>query len=537
VTHRVAELDVRSQDRTVDATVLLGLLVLGVVILTPVADRIGVPQPVLLTVYGIVLGAVPAIPAPDLRPELILPLVLPPLLFAATQATSIRELRVAARPVLTLAVGLTIGTAVMVTVVAHALGVPWAVAAVLGAVVSPPDPVAASAVAGRLRLPARLVTILEGEGQFNDATALVLYQLSVMAVVAGGVTAAQVGVRLVLAVAGGAAIGLAGGWLTRRALGLLHDPAAETTVTIAVPFGLYVLADELGASGVLAVLVAGLYLRATMSRELTSAGWLLGRSVWQYVDFAVSGLLFAFLGVELTSVLETTSLLGDGGTLVVAVAVIGVLVGSRAAAMFTASTMVGRRARRTGSPVPYGWRESAVASWAGMRGVVTVATALALPETTDDGSAFPDREEVVLVALLVVLVTLVLQGLTLAPLIRRLGVATQGDPRADVRRLQRMVTEVALEEVRRADDVPDEVRAAVLHQYESRLAYRGQVQDLVDGTAGGDHAGEQLRALLSRATEAEREAVLDARHTGRVSPAAADDVMFDVEARALRYGS
>jgi CPA1 family monovalent cation:H+ antiporter len=522
----------------VESVVLLGLLVLGVVVLTPVADRIGVPQPVLLTVYGIVLGFLPAVPAPDLEPELILPLVLPPLLFAATQSTSMRELRAAARPVLTLAIGLTIATAALVTVVAHALGLPWAVAAVLGAVVSPPDPVAASAVAGRLRLPARLVTILEGEGQFNDATALVLYQLSVMAVVAGGVTVAQVGVGLLVAVLGGGAIGLAGGWLTRRALGLLHDPAAETTVTIAVPFGLYLFADELHASGVLAVLVAGLYLRATMSRELTSAGWLLGRSVWQYVDFAVSGLLFAFLGVELASVLETdASLLSDRGTLGVAAAVIVVLVVSRAAAMFAASALAGRRARRSGSAVPYGWRESAVASWAGMRGVVTVATALALPATVADGSPFPVREEVVLVALLVVIVTLVLQGLTLAPLIRRLGVAAEGDARADARELHRLVTEAALEQIRRADDVPEAVRAAVLQQYEGRLVYRGKVQDLVDGDLGGERAGERLRALLARAAEAEREAVLEARRSGRVSPAAADDVLFDVEARALRYGS
>ncbi|WP_164704500.1 Na+/H+ antiporter [Blastococcus litoris] len=519
-----------------DAVVLLGLLVLGVVVLTPVADRIGVPQPVLLTVFGIALGFAPGIPAPDLPPELILPLVLPPLLFAATQTTSTRELRAAARPILGLAVGLTVATAALVTVVAHALGLPWAVAAVLGAVVSPPDPVAASAVAGRLRLPPRLVTVLEGEGQFNDATALVLYQLSVMAVVAGGVTVTQVAAGLVVAVLGGALIGFAGGWLARRALGLLHDPGAETTVTIAVPFALFLVADEIGASGVLAVLVAGLYLRATTSREVTSAGWLLGRSVWQYVDFAVSGLLFAFLGVELADVLEDTPLLGDGGTLGVAAAVTGVLVVSRAAAMSLASAVAGSRARRAASAVPYGWREATVASWAGMRGVVTVATALALPQTTDSGSSFPLRDEVVLVALLVVIVTLVLQGLTLAPLIRRLGVAGTVDVRADARRLQSLVAEAALEQIRRADDVPAEVKAAVLQQYESRLAYRGQVHDLVDGDLGGHHAGEHLRSLLARAAEAEREAVLEARRSGQVSPAAADDVLFDIEARATRYG-
>ena len=520
------------QDEGMDAVALLGLLVLGVVVLTPVADRIGVPQPVVLTIYGLVLGVLPFIPAPDLAPELILPLVLPPLLFAATQSTSVRELREAAKPILGLAVGLTLLTAAVVAVVGHALGLPWAVAVVLGGVVAPPDPVAASAVASRLHLPPRLVTLLEGEGQFNDATALVVYQLSVMAVVAGGVTVAEVGTGLVVAVGGGIVIGLVGGWLARRALGLLHDAATETTVTLAVPFALYLLAEHLGASGVLAVLVAGLLLRVTLSREVTSAGWLLGRSVWRYVEFAVSGLLFAFLGVELTSVLGTTELLDDARTLQVAGAVVAVLVLLRAAAMFTASALSGRRARRTGSATPYGWRESAVASWAGMRGVVTVATALALPEAVDGGGPFPAREEVVLVSLLVVLVTLVLQGLTLAPLIRRLGVASEADVGADARRLHRVVTEAALEHLSGVTGVDEDARRAVVQQYESRLAYRRQVEDVVGGPAG---AGEQLRELLAQAAEAEREAVLEARRRGVVSPAAADQVLFDVEARALRY--
>jgi CPA1 family monovalent cation:H+ antiporter len=521
----------------VDAVALLGLLVLGLVVLTPVADRIGVPQPVLLTIYGLGLGAVPFVPAPDVPPDLILPLVLPPLLFAATQSTSLRELRAAARPILGLAVGLTVLTAAAVAVVGHVLGLPWAVAVVLGGIVSPPDPVAATAVARRLRLPPRLVTVLEGEGQFNDATALVIYQLSVMAVVTGGVGAAEIGWGLAVAVVGGVVLGLAGGWLARKALGRLHDPATETTVTLAVPFGLYLLAERAGASGVLAVLVAGLYLRDTATREVTSAGWLLGRQVWQYVDFAVSGLLFAFLGVELTKVLGSTSLLRDGSTLTLAAAVTGVLVVARAVTMATASAVVGRRARRADSATPSGWRESAVAAWAGMRGVVTVATALALPLTVTGGTLFPDREQVVRVSLLVVIGTLVLQGLTLAPLIRRLGVASDVDVRSDARRLHRLATEAALDRLRKIHDVPEEVRAVVLRQYESRLGYRNSVLDLVDGEAGGADAGRQLRDLLARATEAEREAVLEARRRGDVSPEAADDVLFDVEARALRYGS
>jgi monovalent cation/hydrogen antiporter len=518
----------------VDVVGLVGLLVLGVVVLTPVADRTGLPQPVLLVLYGLLLGLLPGVPVPDVRPDLILPLVLPPLLFAATQSTSERELREAVKPIIGLAVGLTLVSIGAVVLIGHAFGLPWAVAVALGAIVAPPDPVAASAVAGRLRLPQRLVTVLEGEGQFNDATALVIYQQSLTAVVAGSVTVLAVGRGLAVAVLGGAALGLAAGFAARYALRHLHDPAAETTVTVAVPFGVYLAADHVGASGVLAVLFAGLLLRSSNAREMSSAGWLLGRSVWQYTEFAVSGLVFAFLGLELVAVLGHSSLLHDGEVLGLAAAVVGGLFVVRSAVMSLSTTLAGRRARREGA-TPYGWRESVVASWSGMRGVVTVATALALPMTVHGGGPLPFRQDVVEVALLVVFVTLVGQGLTLGPLIRRLGVATEVDLQADVRRLHQVAAEAALHQLRDAEDVDDEVRKAVIRQYESRLGYRRDVLDLVDGDAGGDDAARQLRGLLGRATEAERDAVLEARRSGEVSPAAADDVLFDVEARALRY--
>lgn len=520
-----------------DVVGLVGLLLLGVVVLTPVSDRIGVPQPVVLVLYGLVLGFIPGIPAPDVPPELILPLVLPPLLFAATQTTSVRELRDAVKPILGLAVGLTLISIGAVTVIAHAFGLPWGVAVALGAIVAPPDPVAASAVASRLRLPQRLVTILEGEGQFNDATALVVYQQSLIAIVAGSVTVLEVGRGLLVAVLGGTALGVAAGFAARYALRHLHDPASETTVTVALPFAIYLAAERLEASGVLAVVFLGLVLRSSNAREMTSAGWLLGRSVWQYTEFAVSGLVFAFLGLELVAVLGHASLLHDGTLLGLAAAVLGGLFGIRSLVMSLSAAIAGRRARRQGSATPYGWRESAVASWSGMRGVVTVATALALPMTAAGGGELPFRGAVVVVALIVVFVTLVGQGLTLAPLIRRLGVASEVDMKADVRRLHRVATEAALDRLREAEDVGEDVRTAVMRQYESRLGYRQNVLDLVDGDAGGEDAGQQLRGLLARATEAERDAVLEARRTGRVSPAAADDVLFDVEARALRYES
>ncbi|MEZ0163330.1 cation:proton antiporter [Kineococcus sp. LSe6-4] len=518
-----------------DVVALLALLVLGIVVLTPLAGRLGVPQPVVLTVYGLVLALVPAVPAPRVPPEVILPIVLPPLLFATTQRGSLRELRRDAGAVLTLAVGLTALSVAVVAVVGHLLGLPWAVAVVLGAIVAPPDPVAATAVARKLRLPPRLVTVLEGEGQFNDATALTLYQVSLIAVTAGGIGIVEIGWRLALEVAGGVLIGLAGGFCARWALARVHDASVETTLTLALPFGVYLLSDGVEASGVLAVLAAGLFLRARGHRATTSSGWLLGRAVWRYVDFAVTGLLFGFLGLELTNALEETSRLSGAHSLGVAAAVVGSLVGLRFAVVHTASAVAGRRARRRGSATPAGWREATVASWAGMRGVVTVATALALPFTAQGGD-FPYRAEVVLVALVVVIATLVLQGLTLAPLVRRLGVAEPGDAAADVRRLRRDATQAALRAVESAGEgVSARARETAVGRYRARLEHQSALVALHDEGKDDPGAVEQVGRLFVAAVDAERDTVLQARRSGRVSPATADEVLLDVEARAARF--
>jgi CPA1 family monovalent cation:H+ antiporter len=276
-------------------------------------------------------------------------------------------------------------------------GLAWGPAWVLGAVVSPPDPVAATAVARRLSLPGRLVTVLEGEGMFNDATALVLYQLGVLAVVTGHVTVLDVGWSLLLAVVVGVGVGFAAGTLTRWALSALHDAAAETTVTVAVPFVAYLVADQLHGSGVLAVLVLGLSLRSYGHPSLSSGGWLLGRAVWRYADYLITSIVFVLIGFELTAVLEDSQV--DVASLRLAAWVVALLVVVRFAWMFPAAALARFRRRRRLVAIPYGARETAIVAWAGMRGVVTVATALALPFLTDAGEPFPDRHQIVFVAL------------------------------------------------------------------------------------------------------------------------------------------
>ena len=521
------------------STVLLfaGLLA-GVVVLTPLADRCGIPLPVVLTLFGLLVPLLPGVRPIQIEPDLILPVVLPPLLFAATQRATARDFRDNARPIALLAVGLTLVTAAVVAAVGHAMGVPWGPALVLGAIVAPPDPVAATAVARRLRLPGRLVTVLEGEGMFNDATALVLYKVSVAAVVAGSLTAGGLTRSLVLAVGVGVGLGLVAGFLTRAALARLHLAAPETTVTLAVPFVAYLLADRLGGSGVLAVLTLGLYLRTYGHGAVTSGGWLLGRAVWRYADYIVTSMVFVFIGFELTAVLETEPL--ASGSVALALAVCGVLVAVRFAWLFPAVWLAQLRRRRTTSQAsPVGSRETLITAWAGMRGVVTVATALALPAVTSAGASFPSRRTVVFVGLVSVLATLVVQGLTLAPLVRRLGVGSDVDVAQETRALRRRATAAALDALRDhlTDGMPERVRVAVTLQYEGYLAAQDAVGAARSGADDDDLDDGDDRAvddLLRQASEVEREVVIQARRGGEVSAEAADEVLDDVESRSVR---
>ncbi|MEO7447719.1 MAG: Na+/H+ antiporter [Humibacillus sp.] len=514
---------------------LLLVIVLGIIVLTPVADRIRVPQPVLLTIFGLVIALVtPANPL-ALDPSLILPVVLPPLLFAATQRTTVNEFREHAGAVFVLAVGLTLATVGVIAVVAHAAGLPWSVAWVLGAIVSPPDPVAATAVARRLRLPHRLVTILEGEGMFNDATALVAYKVAILAAVTGDITGGDIALELVEAVVLGVIAGLVLGYVSRLVLARIHDGYAETTVTVLVPFVAYIGAEHVNGSGVLAVLVLGLYLRTYAHDATTSGGWLLGRAVWTYADFLITSLVFTLLGFELVAVIRST---GTGpGTVGLSVLVVATLVVFRAGWVFPAAWLGRVRARRRDAPIPSGWRESTVVAWAGMRGVVTVATAVALPTVVGNGDPLPNRDEIITVALVAVLLTLVVQGLTLTPLTKYLRVGSDVDEAAEISRLRLRATEAALEQIRTEEsDVDDGVSRAAQAQYEGYLSAQQTMKEARSGPNDGhdEDRGRALEALLRRASDVERQLVLRERRLGEVSAATADEVLRDIENRALR---
>jgi CPA1 family monovalent cation:H+ antiporter len=335
------------------------------------AGTVRVPYPILLVLGGLVLGFVPGVPPAELPPDLVLVLFLPPLLYQAAFFSSPRDLWANARPITLLAVGLVLVTMTAVAVVAHALvaGLPWAAAFALGAIVSPTDPLAATAIARRLGVPRRLVTVLEGESLVNDATALVAYRLAVAAVVAGSFSLWGAGLQFVGRGIGGVAIGLAVGWLIAEALRRIEDPMVKIVLSVVTGYAAYLPADRLGVSGVLAAVAAGLYVGWRAPQLASPATRLLGVSFWEVLVYLLNAVLFVLVGLQLHPILS--ELTGSSVAVLVgqAALVSAVVIAVRVGWGFTVTYLVraldrrpAQRARRASV------RERLVAGWSGMRG-------------------------------------------------------------------------------------------------------------------------------------------------------------------------
>ncbi len=468
----------------------IGLLI-GIVAIATVADRLRIAYPILLVVAGIGVALIPTQHRVQLQPELVLLVFLPPLIYDASLDTSARELRTHLRPILLLAVGLVLATMVAVAVVIHSVvsGMTWPVAFALGAIVSPPDSVAATQIAGKLGLPRRLVTILGGEGLMNDATALTAYQVAV-ATVGSAFTVADVFGRFMFAVVVGTGIGIAVGWLGCRMLRFTETPVIENTMLLILPFASYLPADKLGASGVLAVVATGLYFGRYGSRTLTAAARLQQRQIWDLIVFLLTGLSFLLVGLELRPILDSLVNRESGSLALEATAVVGVVVVVRMAWMFAATALPGGQRLFGASPrAGRSWRETTVVGWAGMRGAVSLAASLALPQS------FPERDLLVFLTFAVIVATLVGQGLTLPPLIRRLGLVTRDEQdMVLVAEARRRLTVLALS---RIDDLsggsryPEEVTNRIRSGYQSQLArIERRLEAMSSGRAEGHDAGE-----------------------------------------------
>jgi Na+/H+ antiporter len=512
---------------------LIGLLA-AVAVAVRLAGRTAIPEPVLLVLAGLAVALIPGLPEVALDPELTLALFLPPLLYWAALHTDPRELREALRPIGLLAVGLVLVTTAAVAVLAHAaFGMPWAVAVVLGAIVSPPDPVAAVAVAGRLGLPRRLVTILEGEGLLNDATALVLYRMAVAAAVSGSFSLGEAGVELALSAVGGVAVGLAVGFVGSRILRRVSEAPVENTVKLLLPYVAWLAAERTHASGVLAVLTCGLLMTRHWG-AISSGARLQARQLWDWLVFVLEGLSFVLIGVQLRTVVEGIEgrSLAD---LAVAALVLNLLViAVRLALVYPASWLPRLSAKvRERDPFP-GWPAVTVIGWAGMRGVVSLALALAVPTTVEGGGPFPDRNLVVFLSFSVIVVTLIGQGLTLPLVIRWLGVGSDDEgATGDGRRALARLSEVALDHLdaldAEAEGVPAELVERLRERYRSRLAHLDAQRE--DSRPDGSRAYAEL---VSDLLGAQREELRRLREEGRVTPEVARRLFHDLDLEESR---
>src|SRR5918994_1960973 len=403
--------------------IFLIFLFVAVAGISTVARMLSIPYPILLVLGGLVLGLLPGLPEFELEPELVFFGVLPPLLYGAAFFTSLRDLRANARPIGLLAIGLVVVTTVGVAVVVHELvpGISWGAAFVLGAIVSPTDPLAATAIARRLGVPRKLVSIVEGESLVNDGTGLVLYRVAVAAVVTGSFSAAETGASFVLSVVGGIAVGLAVGWIVRQVRRRLDNPPAEITISLMTGYLAFLPAELFGFSAVLAAVTAGIYLGWHTPELTTSQVRLQGIAVWEIVQYLSNALLFVLIGLQLPVVMDSLEGLPASRLLGYAVLVSATVIAVRFAWVFAVLNLPKWVARRMSN-----WRGAFFLSWTGMRGAVSLAAALALPLETDAGTPFPARELILFLTFAVILATLVGQGLTLPFVIRLLGLEDDG---------------------------------------------------------------------------------------------------------------
>ncbi len=517
------------------------LLLAIVLVLMALARRVLIPYPIFLVLGGLVLGFVPGVPAVRLDPEVVFLIFLPPILWAAAYFTSLRDFQANLRPITLLAVGLVVATTAAVAAVAHAIvpGLSWPAAFVLGAIVSPPDAVAATAIARRLRIPHRVVTILEGESLVNDAAALVLYRAGVAAAVTGGFIVRDTLWQFALAGIGGAAIGLLVGYVTREALHHAEDSLVEIAITLLAPYAAWVAAERFDTSAVLACVAGGLYVRQGFSTAVPPATRIQARAVWDLLVFVLNGVIFVLIGLQLRAIRDA-GLIERPARLILygaAISAVAILIRLVWVPLATAIPRLVSPALRRRDPFPP-WGNVFLISWTGMRGVVSLAAALALPLTTASGAPFPSRDEIVVLTFQVILVTLVLQGLSLGPLIRwlRLGHdATLELEEAHARQEAGRAALARLEDLARAPDAPRDDIARL------RILYTQRVEraSAIDPGVGAESARAQaaLRRLRHETLSAERRALIALRDEGVIS----DDVLHrleqELDVEAIRIGA
>ena len=513
-------------------------------LLAQLARVLKVPYPVFLVLGGLLIGFVPGLPTVEISPEVIFLVFLPPLLNYAAFFSSPRDLRRHLRPLLALAIGLVLFTTAAIALIAHVLiGLPWAAAFVLGAILAPTDPVAAEAIFRRLGVPGRVSTIVGGESLVNDGTGLVAYRLAVAAVVTGTFSAWEAGLDFLLVGGGGIILGLILAWVVLPLWKHVTDPSIFIALSLLTPYAVYVLAEEvLHVSGILAVVSYGLY-RGWRDPSLfpNASTRIQNISFWNMLVFLLESLLFVLVGQQLPAILEGLGEYSVAQVLIYAVLVYAALVGARFIWFFTTPYLHPvfdrlLRNRYLGAP----WQESLVMVWSGMRGAVSLAAALAVPLVTNTGETFPGRDLILFVTFSAILATLVLQGLTLGPLIGWLRL--EGDEEADTlvelkARLDGAHAALErLEQLRKdelvspsAEERMREYNEERIQRYESGLHEGGSTQEYTESSLAWRTWRRELLA-------AEREAIISLRNRGKISPEVMRRIQRDLDLEESRIG-
>jgi monovalent cation/hydrogen antiporter len=508
-----------------------------------VADRLKVPDSIVLTVCGLIYAGLPG-PEVHLEPHLVLLLVIPPLVYAAARRSSLLAIRANWRPIASLSI-------VLVLVTAFAVGglislivpsVSLAAGVVLGAAVAPTDPVAALSVGSRAGLPPRMVALIGGESMLNDATALTTWQVAIAATVGSGFSLAYGAGKFVLAAAGGLVIGAAIGYLLRLGRHLLRDPLVANTVSLATPFLAYIAGEEAHVSGVLAVVIAGLMAGHDPPSGESGATRLQTGAVWQLVEFLLEGLVFLLIGEQLPRVLAGLSDESAGRTAAAIIATLGAVLVIRPLWLILTQIVPGRFGWRLGGGAPpLNGREVTALTWAGTRGVITLATVFAIP-TAISGRPFPDRDLMLLCAYVVVLVTLLGQGLTFAPLLRMLGLRVNAAEEIQVRNEARLAAlaaaSAAVDDMEADAELPEPIAAGLrdtIRQRTDRLRARISLLEDADGEIGLSPELDAAVRAQHAVIAAQREELIRWRDCGRLPDESLRKLQheLDLQERAL----
>ncbi len=522
-------------DAHVIGPVELVFVMLAVAIgLAYLARRLRVAEPILLLLGGVGLSLLPGLPPIELEPDIVFLLFLPPILFAAAYFTPIRDFKADARSILLLAIGLVLFTTVIVGIVVQWLvpGIEPAVAFTLGAIVAPPDAVAATAVFRRMGAPRRVVTILEGESLINDASSLIAYRAASAVVATGAFSVVDATGQFVIVGLGGVIVGIVAGAIVSRALHKTGDPILEIIVSLIAPVASYVAAEQLGVSGVLATVVAGFITGQRAARVLSPEARLQGRGVWETVSWLIHAFVFMLIGLQLREILTGLSEYSAADLLWLGGAVSLTVIVTRFAWIFPATWLLRALSARTGAADPYpAARNVFVVAWAGMRGVVSLAAALAL------AIDFPQRDLILFLTFAVILATLVGQGLTLPWLIRRLGVVSVDDAEGEERHARLTVVEAALERLDGlAREFPDHL--PLIDQLRTGLEHDATHVRL-DAAEAADEAEQELldhQAIRMAVLAAQRQALLRLRDDGIINDVAQRRVERDLDLEAVRGG-